>query len=161
MTVGPRDYRRALGRFATGVTVVTAEGANGALIGVTISAMASVSLDPPLVLFCLGKTTASFEAYTEGERFAVNILAEDQRELSERFATRNGDRFAGVAFRRGDGGCPLIEGCLGVLECTRVAAHDGGDHVIVVGRVERCDVDAERRPLLHFRGQYAGIGGAI
>jgi flavin reductase (DIM6/NTAB) family NADH-FMN oxidoreductase RutF len=160
VAVDERAFRDALGRFASGVCVVTARHDDGRPVGVTISAFASLSLTPPLVLFCLGKATTHIETYRRSRAFAVNLLAEEQVRLSELFATQGADKFADTAGREGRNGCFLLDGCLAGLECTRVAAHDGGDHVILVGAVERIIVGQAARPLLRFRGRYARLGDA-
>ncbi|MGF1639343.1 MAG: flavin reductase family protein [Rhodospirillales bacterium] len=162
MTVEPSEFRSALGLFASGVCVVTAVADAGAPVGVTISAFSSLSLEPPLILFCLGNKTRNIDAFVNGSgRFAVNILAEDQVALSERFASQAEDKFAGIACRRSEAGPPLLPGSLAQLECTRVATHVGGDHLIVVGRVERVHGTGEARPLLRFRGHYRRLDGRL
>lgn len=156
MTVNELSFKDALSRFASGVCVVTTVGADGALAGLTISAFTSVSLDPPLVLFCLGcKSDALIRGARDGH-FAINILAEDQEEVSEIFASQKADKFAGVPHGLAEAGCPAITGALAVLECQVAAIHDGGDHRIVVGRVERLRV-LGGKPLLRYRGRYLRI----
>lgn len=156
-----RDFRHALGRFATGIMVVTGLGPDGRPVGVTVNAFSSVSLDPPLVLFCLGRQASTYGALAQGERFAVNILAEGQRTLSDLFAGKGEDKFAGIDYQAGLGGCPLLTGALGWLECRREATHDGGDHGIVVGRVERLMGEGDGLPLLYFRGGYRSLGSPL
>ncbi len=157
MTIDPQSYRETLGAFATGVTVVTGVmPEDGRPAGVTVSSFAAVSLAPPLILFCLGRGAACFDAFVHGERFAINVLTEDQLILSERFASRTDDKFEDVTFVTGASGCPLLPACLATLECTRTEVHDGGDHVIIIGRIDRMQ-RGEGRPLLHFRGGYDRI----
>jgi len=152
------EFRRALGRFASGVTVVTGTSPDGKLAGVTISAFSSLSLDPPLVLFCLGRDAQCREAFAVGRDFAVHVLAEGQTEISNTFASRAEDRFADVDYRTSDSGCPILQGCLAVLECRCETVHDGGDHLLVIGAVQRIErPDVELRPLLHFRGEYSRL----
>jgi len=151
-------FRDAVGRFATGITVVTGVLPSGKPAGITVSAFASVSLDPPLVGICLDRGTACLEAFVGGRHFAVNILGEHQRGLSAQFARRSGDKFAGVDTRPGTNGCLILSGCLAVLECSREQVHDAGDHVLILGRVERIETPAKGRPLLHFRGRYHRLG---
>jgi len=158
MTVDQRSFRAALGAFATGVAVAAAPGRGGPAAGVTVNSFTSVSLDPPLVLFCLDRSAQSLEAFEGADHFAVSVLAEDQRELSVRFASQAPDRFDGVRTTPGLGGAPVLEGCLAAVECRRHALHDGGDHVILVGLVERVRHAAGGRPLLYFRGRYARLG---
>ncbi len=157
VSVESRAFRNALARWATGVSVVTARLGDGRPVGVTISSFSSLSLEPPLVLFCLGKTTANGEAYSGGQAFAVNVLADDQREVSEFFANPARDCFEGVSFRLGVNGCPLLIGCLVGLECTLVTTYEGGDHLIVVGRVERIASGSGKEPLLRYLGAYRRI----
>ena len=153
--VNGRTFRRALGQFATGVTVVTGATARGGPVGVTVNAFASLSLKPPLVLVCLRRAMRGLSAFVEGDHFAVNMLSERQQRLSRRFASGRFDRrFKGVAWTRGANGCPILGDCLAVLECSRVAIHDGGDHVIVVGRVQKLHYARRGHPLLYFRGHY-------
>lgn len=153
MTVTAQSFRDALSRFATGVCVVTAVAEDGRLDGITISSFTSVSLEPPLVLFCLGRKNEALVEKARDRRFAVNILAEDQEEISEIFAAQLDDKVARVACTGGAGAGPLIKDALAALECVVHALHDGGDHLIVVGRVERLSV-LGGKPLLRYRGRY-------
>lgn len=155
MSVDPRSFRKALGCFATGVTVVTTQHPDTqAPAGVTVSAFSSLSLEPPLVLFCLGSKTSSLEAFKASGHFAINVLAEGQRDLSIRFASRSEDKWAGLKFERGEGGVPLLNNCLATLECKLVNTIDGGDHVIFVGQVENMTHQEGGSPLIYFRGAY-------
>ena len=156
MAIEQQLFRDALGAFATGVTVVTTVGEGGRPLGITISALASVSLDPPLILICLGRATACLESYVDGRHFAVNILAEGQRHLSEQFASRSADKFTSISYTTWDSGCPILDGCLASLECQRETVHDGGDHVILLGRVTRLQCMGGK-PLVHFKGGYAAL----
>jgi len=157
--VDRRAFRNALGCFATGVTVVTTVTDAGEPVGLTANSFSSVSLDPPLVLFCLGRNSQNFEAITAAGRFAVNVLAEEQRDLSVRFSTAIGDRWDGVAWETWETGAPILSGCLASLDCETEAVHDGGDHVIMVGRVKRLASVSEGKPLLYFMGNYATVEG--
>ena len=157
MPVSEEKFRYALGHFASGVTVVTCKSETGKLLGITVSAFTSLSLDPPLVLICIDQRASVHADLKEGGSFAVNFLAENQEAVSRRFASREPDRFAGVGYREGLSGAPLIEGALAFLECRVVHAYPGGDHTIFVGQVEGADVD-EGKPLLYFRGGYSNIG---
>jgi flavin reductase (DIM6/NTAB) family NADH-FMN oxidoreductase RutF len=154
LSVSPDEFRRTLGSFASGVTVMTALGDDSRPVGVTVSAFSSLSLDPPLVLFCLDKRTAALAPFTEGHHFVVNILADDQRALSDTFAAPETDRFAGVAFETWESGCPVLPGAMANLECRREAVHEGGDHLIIVGRVERVAWHEGRCPLVYAQGAY-------
>ena len=132
-----RDLRATLGRFPTGVTIVTALAQDGRPTGVTISSFNSVSLDPPLILWSLSQHSPKLDDFRHAERYAINVLSAGQRALSDRFASRMGDRFADVPVHSGLGGTPLIDGCCAWFECTQEAQHPGGDHLVFVGRVER------------------------
>jgi flavin reductase (DIM6/NTAB) family NADH-FMN oxidoreductase RutF len=148
------DFRHALGMFATGVTIVTARDASGLRVGLTANSFNSVSLTPPLVLWSLSREACSVPAFSSGSHYAINILAADQRALAERFASRKGDRFAGVALREGAGGAPIIEGAAAVFECFNRSRYEEGDHIIFVGEVERCERRADASPLIFHGGRY-------
>lgn len=155
MPVDQRSFRKALGCFASGVTVVTTlYPETRAPAGVTVSAFSSLSLDPPLVLFCLGNRTSSLDAFRSYGHFAINILSEGQRDLSIRFASRSGDKWAGVAAEAGESGVPLIADCLANLECRLVQVVEGGDHQIFIGEVIRLKHQEGGSPLVYFRGAY-------
>lgn len=147
------EFRRSLGRFASGVTVVTARDASGKLHGITVSAFCSVSLDPPLILVCIDKNTGSHYALTETDSFVVNILREDQQYLSDRFASYLPDKFEAVSYSLGIGDLPILEDALANLECRLVNSHDGGDHTIFVGQIERATI-GDGKPLVYFHGNY-------
>ena len=129
------EFRTALGMFATGVTIVTARTAEGALVGLTANSFNTVSLDPPLVLWSLSRAAASLSAFSTGSHYAINILGADQQALAMRFATKNVDRFADVAFVNGAGGAPLLAGAAATFECFNRSRYEEGDHVIFVGEV--------------------------
>lgn len=153
MAIDPREFRRVLGHFAAGVTVVTTRGADGAPHGLTVTAFASVSLVPPLVLVCIDTGAESHPHFRAAGVFAVNFLADGQQEVSRRFALSGGDKFAGSAWRPGVTGAPVLAGTLGHVECRTVQAVAAGDHTIFVGEVEAAAADGDR-PLLYFRGGY-------
>ena len=161
MTETRTDFRLALSRFASGVCVVTATDPGGRAYGVTISSFCSLSLDPPLVLFCIGKKTSGLEACARGAAFTVNVLSEQQLHLSDVFARKEHDKFADVAFTVGGNGCRILEGCLATLECSRVETYEGGDHLIVVGRVDQMAYADDGLPLLRFTGRYRRLGGEL
>ncbi|MDT0138982.1 flavin reductase family protein [Acidovorax sp. PRC11] len=150
----PREFRDALGMFATGVTIVTAQDAAGGLVGLTASSFNSVSLAPPLVLWSLGRAAGSMNALAAGSHYAINVLAADQQALAERFASRGVDRFAGVKYALGVAGAPLIEGAVATFECFNRSRYDEGDHVIFVGEVERCAHRPGVPPLLYHGGRF-------
>ncbi len=149
-----RDFRAALGSYATGVTVITALTAEGEPVGVTISSFNSVSLEPPLILWSLSAASPKLAAFLSASHYAINVLAAGQQELSDRFASRRPDHFAGLPQRAGLGGAPLLEGCCAWFECTHEAQYPGGDHLILVGRVERYAVGEEASPLIFHGARY-------
>ena len=151
--IGALEFRSALSRFPSGVTVVTTRDAGGRFHGMTVSAFASVSLEPPLVLVCIEKTTGSHRALRESEFFVVNVLAEGQENLSNHFASQVSDRFDGIAYRLGLGEIPVLENALVTLQCRLAYAHEGGDHTIFVGLVEKTEVKNEK-PLIYWDGDY-------
>ncbi|HEY2824110.1 MAG TPA: flavin reductase family protein [Gemmatimonadales bacterium] len=153
------QFRQLLGRFATGVTVATTLDASGKRVGMTASAIAAVSLEPPLVLLCVSPTADFHTALLASRLYALNVLASDQEEVSRRFAMDGVDRFAGVTVTSGRAGVPLIGGAVAHILCEPWARYDAvGDHTVFVGKV----VDGawfDRKPLIHYRGGYATTGG--
>jgi flavin reductase (DIM6/NTAB) family NADH-FMN oxidoreductase RutF len=152
-----REFRTALGSFATGVTVVTALDLDGKPIGLTVSSFNSVSLAPPLILWSLSLLSPHFESLRKAARYAVNVLSAEQQNISDRFATRNDDHFADLPQHIGLGGVPLIDGCCAWFECVGEAQYPGGDHIIFVGRVERFAQDAASLPLLFHGARYRAL----
>jgi flavin reductase (DIM6/NTAB) family NADH-FMN oxidoreductase RutF len=150
----PREFRSALGMFATGVTIVTILGTDGQPTGLTANSFNSVSIEPPLVLWSLSRQAASMEAFRAGTHYAINVLAADQRELAERFADRNADRWRGVETTPGAGNAPLIAGAAATFECFNRSRYEEGDHVIFVGEVERCSRREGASPLLFHGGRF-------
>lgn len=152
-----RNFRNALGSFATGVAVVTARGADGGLTGLTVNSFASVSLDPPLILWSLSRFTPALAVFERCSHYAVNVLAADQLDLSIHFAKPSDDRreeeFADLQFDTGGGGAPLLRGCCAWFDCRNEVRHDGGDHLIMVGRVENYRYQ-DNPPLVFHGGQY-------
>lgn len=162
MTVDPTIFRSALGRFASGVTIVTTLDAASHPLGVTISAFASVSLEPPLILFCLGHGSGSIGDFVGCPRFTVNVLAEEQAEASEVFASQLADKFERVTWHRSRDGYVLIEGALVAIKCERETIHEAGDHTVILGRVHGIEgLTNEKGPLLRYRGAYHGIGEVV
>ena len=156
MPVSAELYKRAMAQFASGVTVVTARAADGLLYGHTASAFCSVSLDPPLVLVCVGRTSNSHDGIAGAGWFGVNILSQAQEPLSRLFAGTLA-KFEDVEFTPGPlSGSPRLPGVLAFLECRVVNAYDGGDHTIYVGQVEHAEVSGGN-PLVYFRGSYRGL----
>ena len=154
------DFRAACGRFATGVTVVTGMDEDKKPVGVTVNSFSSVSLEPPLVLFCLDKQALSFDAFSIASRFAINFLAEDQENLSNQFAKQSEDKFAGIEYEFNQDGVPILANCLGALECRMHAVHDGGDHQIIVGEVSKILTGRDASPLLYFKGSYGRLANS-
>jgi len=150
-------YRNAIGRFASGVSIVTARH-EGALLGTTASAVSSVSLQPPMLLVCLNQQSATARAITTTRRFAVNILGEQQVGLARRFAASTSDRFNGIGIAPRDRGAPLLGDALAALECQLVNEFHGGTHFIFLGEVEQASV-ADGMPLVYFRGNFGRFVG--
>lgn len=153
-TFSSAQFRTALGMFATGVTIVTARTQEGNLVGLTANSFNSVSLDPPLVLWSLSRAAASLPAFRAGSHYAINVLGADQQALALRFASKNVDRFADVAFVDGAGGAPILAGAAATFECFNRSRYDEGDHVIFVGEVERCTRRDGASPLLYHGGKF-------
>jgi len=156
VTVSSDDFRAALSRFASGVTVVTTLMDDGQPHGITVSAFCSVSLEPPLVLVCIDRRASIHDRLEKGRNFAVNVLAEHQEDHSKRFASKHPDRFKDTHYTTGTTGVPVLEGALANIECRVAEAYPAGDHTIVVGRVEAIDL-REGKPLAYFRGGYARL----
>ena len=154
--------RQALGRFATGVTIVTTTAADGSPVGLTVNSFASLSLEPPLVLWSLRLGSPRLAAFESATHFAINVLAETQVELSRRFATPQaaGGKFDEGAWTPGLGGAPVLAGCAAVFECEKVASHEGGDHRLYIGRVRRL-ADIAVAPLLFQGGRYHMLGEVL
>ncbi|MBT2442558.1 flavin reductase family protein [Streptomyces sp. ISL-36] len=155
---GSRCLRSVLGRFATGVVAVaSADPRTGERAGLAANSFCSVSLDPPLVSFCVAHTSSSWPRIRAADLLGITILGADQREAATRLATRGSDKFRGMPWSESPGGTPVLDGALAWLECAIEAEHPAGDHVIVVARVLRLDASREGEPLLFFRGEYERI----
>ncbi|GAA0399390.1 monooxygenase [Acrocarpospora corrugata] len=153
--VGPAHFRAILGRFATGVVAVTAiDPETGDPRGLAANSFTSVSLDPPLVAFCVAHTSTSWPLLRAAPTLCVNVLAEDQREVCAQLAARGGDKFAGLAWQRSPGGSPVLDGALAWIDCVLEAEHPAGDHMIIVARVLGLDKHEDGGPLVFFRGGY-------
>ena len=149
-----KAFRNALASFATGVTIVTAIDDKGSAVGVTANSFNSVSLEPALVLWSLAKKARSFPVYEKAKHFAIHVLADNQMDLSNRFATPQADKFLGLKYIHGRGGVPLLEGCVSQFQCETRQLIDGGDHVIFLGEVvEFCT--SNRNGLLYHNGKYS------
>lgn len=151
-------FRQVLGHFPTGVTVVTAATPDGPA-GLAVGSFFSVSLEPPLVAFCAAKTSSSYPKIADAGHFVVNVLAEDQEDVSRVFASKGTDKFAGIGYRRALGtGAPVIEGVVAWIGCDIEDVHEAGDHWIVVGLVHEMEIGHEGGPLVFFRGGYSRLG---
>lgn len=156
MAIDADAFRAALGRFATGVTILTTRDKDGRDHGMTVSAFCSLSLAPPLVLACIDRTADMYAVLRNATHFGISVLGENQEALSRRFAEMPSGRFDGIGYFRAESGAILIEDAIAHLDCRQVARHEAGDHAIHVGEVEwaRCD---QERPLLYYRGGYAQL----
>jgi 3-hydroxy-9,10-secoandrosta-1,3,5(10)-triene-9,17-dione monooxygenase reductase component len=151
-----QDFRNALGGFATGITVITTLGKNGQKVGMTANSFNSVSLTPPLILWSIGKNTNCFEDFMAAEAFAVHVLAEDQQDLSNLFATTGIDRFADLECNEGLSGLPILPHYSVCFQCKMAKQYDGGDHIIMTGEVVQFD-DNGLQPLVFYRGNYHNL----
>lgn len=161
LPIDARELRNALGRFATGVCVVTTRSASGQTAGLTVNSFSSVSLDPPLVAWCLGRNAPSMRTFSSAEHFAVHVMAADQQATTMHFAKSAEDKFAAVAdqIEAGIGEVPVLKKCLARFECRKASMVDGGDHVLFIGRVERFAYSDEP-PLLFHAGRFLEREGA-
>ncbi len=153
MAIDPQELRRVMGHFVTGVTVITTKDKEGKPFGLTANAFTSLSLNPPLVLICIDKSVQCYSCFEESRLFAVNILSEDQEEISRRFATKGIEKFAGIKWHLSERGLALLDEVMGYMECGVVQSYEGGDHTIYVGEI----LDAKAvgdRPLIFFKGKY-------
>ena len=159
VTPDDRRFREVLGNFATGVTIITAMD-DGEPVGIAANAFTSLSLDPPLVLFCVAHASSTWPRIERAGVFAVNILGEHHESLSQLFATKGADRFSATPWRTGVSGAPVLDEAIAYVDCRLEAQYPGGDHTIVVGRVVDLDVRDGGRPLLFFQGGYTRIHDA-
>ncbi len=158
MSIDSREFRNALGRFATGVCVITAHTEDQKPFGMTVNSFSSVSLGPPLVLWSLQKDSDCFTHFENTQHFSVNILSDDQQSESNQYAKKGDHALEEGTFRIGASGSPVLKTAMTTFECELDAVHDGGDHVIIVGRVvEMSDHPAEREPLVFYRGKYRAL----
>ena len=156
MSVDADTFRSVLGRFASGVTIVTTLGSDGRDLGMTVTSFCSVSLEPPLVLICIDKTAAMYDTLASAPRFIVQMLSESQEAIARRFSGPDPNRFDGIGYVREAGGIAIIDEVLAYIHCRRVDAHEAGDHSIYIGEVEEAVV-YEGRPLLRYRSGYAQL----
>lgn len=160
MPISPDEFRAALSRFASGVTVVTTRDQNGDLHGITVSAFSSVSLAPPLVTVIIDNSAGSHHAFTESGIFAVNVLSTDQSNLSDHFAFTHEDKFAEIDLMMDEHDLPWLEGCIVNMTCRLRESFVSGDHTIFVGEIESVRT-AEGDPLVYFRGDYHSLDRQI
>ena len=153
----PMAFRAALGQFPTGVCVVTARARDGTDLGMTMSSFNALSLDPPLVLFSIDRRARGLTLWRGARAYAVNVLAENQRDLSDRFARPGTNKWEGVDFARGIAGAPLLPGAAACFQCRPECQHDGGDHVLFLARVIAFRRAAERMPLIFCKGRYGNL----
>ncbi len=157
MSFDSRALRNAFGRFATGICVVTANTADGTPIGMTINSFSSVSLDPPLVMWNLQNNSDCFDAFTQARQFAINVLADDQIEQSMFYSRKNQHTLRPADYRIGRNGAPVLRGALATFECDPWRSYEGGDHVLLVGRVKALHNRPTGKPLLFFGGGYRAL----
>jgi len=157
VSIDARELRNVMGQFATGVTVVTTTDRTGQPYGLTANAFTSLSMTPPLALICVDKTAQCYACFEESKIFAINVLREDQEDVSRRFATKGIDKFVGLDWSKSTDGHPLLGGALAQIECRIVNSYDGGDHTILVGEIVGARAFGER-PLLFFQGKYHRLG---
>jgi flavin reductase (DIM6/NTAB) family NADH-FMN oxidoreductase RutF len=156
MSLDPDAFRAVMGRFARGGTVVTATNETGSAYGMTVSAFASVSLQPPLVVMCIDHAASLHDTLTNAPFFAVNILASTQEPIARRFADTGAQRFEGIGYRNGENGVPILNDVLAFVECKRVSSTEAGDHTIIVGETVAASM-RDARPLLYYRGGFAQL----
>ena len=150
-----RDFRNALGQFATGVCVITTQTPSHGAVGMTVNSFAAVSLDPALVLWSIQNNSECFSWFADAPSFGINVLAHDQMALSNRYASKNNHTLLDSEYRIGRTGCPVLKGCLASFECQMHEQIDGGDHTILVGNVLAMEQSpADKQPLLFFSGKY-------
>jgi flavin reductase (DIM6/NTAB) family NADH-FMN oxidoreductase RutF len=153
VSVTSAEFRRACGRFSTGVAIASVLDAQGTPHGLTVSSFTSASLEPPLILICLGHRVSVIDAFRASAHFGINVLAEGQRDLAERFSRKGQDRFDGLDWRRGKTGVPILEGVLAAIECAVRQRFTAGDHDVFVGEMVGARV-AGGAPLVHFASHY-------
>ena len=157
MTFDAKEFRNALGCFATGITVVTSLSATQEPLGVTVNSFASVSLNPPLVLFSLAHVGGHCQEFKAAGKFAVNVLTPKQRHLSDRFSMARDNRFEGIDYSSGENGCPVFAQSLSVFECETFTVHEAGDHAVFICKVTNVIMGDDGQALLFHKGQYHAL----
>ena len=157
MTIDARELRNALGRFATGVCLITTVNPRQQALGMTANSFSSVSLDPPLVLWSLQNNSDVYRDFHQPEHFAINVLVDAQQPLSDQYARKGQHELEPAHYELGSHGCPIIRGALVSFECELETTHEGGDHLIILGRVKDVQAGASGEPLLFYSGAYRGI----
>ena len=155
-----KQFRQTLGCYPTGVTVVTGVGPGSELLGVTVNSFSSVSLEPPLILFCLDTGIRSLPAFEAASHYTVNVLCQDQGDIATRFASKDNDKWRGMDPHHGENGCPVIDDAMAVLECAAHTRFEAGDHVIFVGEVVAMRARPDARPLVFHLGRYEALAMA-
>lgn len=158
--IAPLHLRRALGRFATGVAIVTCADDSGVRVGLTVNSFSALSLEPPLVLWSLRTLSPSLDAFVNAKHFAINVLAQHQQALSRRFASPVADKFGEGVWHIGEGGVPVLNEAAAIFECETARQQEAGDHVLFIGRVIKA-TDGELPPLVFHGGRYHGLGDAL
>jgi len=151
-----RLFRDVLGQFCTGVVAITSIDSNGHRIGITVNSFSSLSLNPPLILWSIAKTSDSYQNFILDSSFIVNILARDQEDIAAKFSIPDKDKFTGVETKLGLNNIPMIHGCMAYLQCDVYSRYEGGDHDIIVGLVNKF-VNIKKDPLVFFNGKYGSI----
>lgn len=161
MSFDKNDFRRCMGHFATGITVVTTNLAENKPCGMTINSFASLSLEPPLILFSLDKNAHNHDNFTSCNKLVVNILNEDQKDISVAFAHPSSVNWNKILYVEAKNGCPVIKGCLAYVECIIENIYQGGDHSIIIGRVTDMQISPQEQPLIYFKGKYRKVGDIL
>ena len=156
-TFDQRDFRKALGTFATGITVITTTLKNSAPVGITVNSFSSVSLEPPLVLWCLDNEADSYDIFAKCSNFAVHILHQDQEAISQAFSTKNNNRFADLDWEAGEFGSPILKDYASCFQCETEISYAGGDHIILLGRVKAIATNKDKSPLIYHDGNYHAL----
>lgn len=154
MGFNEKDFRNALGSFTTGVTIVTTMEPGGTPTGLTVNSFASVSLQPPLVLWSIDKQSGSCETFVNSGHFAIHILYKTQQPLSKLFSSKSDNKFNGISWNTGMNGSPILPDYISCFECTTESTYEGGDHIILLGRVNKYDIKNDEPPLLFHSGEY-------